>query len=848
MSALVVGSGAREHAILVALSRAASKPKLLCFGSANNPGVNAVCAATTVGKLTDSAAIVAFAKQHGATVAVIGPEAPLAAGVADALRAAGVPTVGPSQALAQIESSKGFALELLERHGVAGVPKFREFKSLDGAREYLEMLGEGNYVVKADGLCGGKGVKVAGDHLASIDEAVAYCEECLPHFVLCEKLRGEEFSVLSFCDGTHLAHMPAVQDHKRAYEGDQGPNTGGMGAYTCADGLLPFISQANMKAAEAINGACVRALKTELGELYRGVLYGGYMLTADKGVMLIEFNARLGDPECLNLLTLLDNSKTDFHHVCQAMASGGLDKIPVHFLPKASCCKYAVPEGYPEKPLKGGAIDLSGLKNPSMCYLGSVDKDKEGVLRGQGSRAAGVVALADDLNAAEAMAESEVSAIKGQLFHRTDVGTEALVSSRLKRMLALQAEHAPATGENRVVKIGVLGSTRGSSLQPIMRAISAGELPNVTIGCVLSNKKDSGILDRAKLHGLPSAHVPCKKGTDRATYDAMLTQQLEAHGCELILLVGFMRILSPEFCAKWRNRALNVHPSLLPAFAGGMDLEVHQAVVDAKATESGCTVHMVEEEVDGGAIVVQKKCKVLPTDTAATLKARVQPLEGPALCEAIASVASSIRLRSKRPSPTKEMEDGTAAMDVSDPQTVTRITYKSAGVDIDAGNALVDDIKPHAKGTMRPGSLGGLGGFGGLFDISACGFKDPILVSGTDGVGTKLLIAQQAGVHTHIGVDLVAMVVNDLVVQGAEPLFFLDYFATGSSRRTRPRRSSPRLRMAARRPAARWSAARRPRCPGCTRRGTTTSAALASARSSVRTSFPRWRISSVATF
>ena len=295
---LVVGSGAREHAILCALARSPRKPSLLCFGSANNPGVTAVCVADgmTVGKLTDAAAVTAFARERGATLAVIGPEAPLAAGVADALRTAGVPTVGPSAALAQIESSKGFAMELLQRHGVAGVPKFREFTSMDGVREYLNMLGEGNYVVKADGLCGGKGVKVAGDHLASIDEALKFCEECLPKFVLCEKLSGEEFSALSFCDGETLKHMPAVQDHKRAYDGDTGPNTGGMGSYSCADGLLPFLPQHALDEARAINGACVRALRRELGEQYRGVLYGGYMLTADKGCAAAAAAARRCPP------------------------------------------------------------------------------------------------------------------------------------------------------------------------------------------------------------------------------------------------------------------------------------------------------------------------------------------------------------------------------------------------------------------------------------------------------------------------------------------------------------------------------------------------------------------------
>jgi phosphoribosylamine--glycine ligase len=282
MKVLVVGSGAREHAITAALARSPQKPQLLCFGSNNNPGIAALCSGYGVGKITDPAVVVAFAQQHGAELAVIGPEAPLASGVSDALRAAGVPCVGPSQALAQIESSKAFALELLRDYGVAGVPEFQTFEGLDGAREYLETLGEGNYVVKADGLCGGKGVKVAGAHLANIGEALSYCEECLPKFVLCEKLQGEEFSLLSFCDGDHLAHMPAVQDHKRAYEGDKGPNTGGMGSYSCADHLLPFLSAEAVEKAQAINKACVLALKDALGEGFKGILYGGHARTGQR--------------------------------------------------------------------------------------------------------------------------------------------------------------------------------------------------------------------------------------------------------------------------------------------------------------------------------------------------------------------------------------------------------------------------------------------------------------------------------------------------------------------------------------------------------------------------------------
>ena len=218
----------------------------------------------------------------------------------------------------------------------------------------------------------------------------------------------------------------------------------------------------------------------------------------------------------------------------------------------------------------------------------------------------------------------------------------------------------------RVVRVGVLGSTRGSSLQPILDALGAAELGGIEIALVISNKKDAGILTRAAQHGLPWRHVPCKKGTPRAEYDAVVTSHLEAAGCEMLLLIGFMRIVSPEFCARWDHRALNVHPSLLPAHAGGMDLEVHQAVVDAKEASSGCTVHFVEAEVDGGAICVQKSCPVLPDDTAETLKARVQPLEGPALIEATLKVAQFCRDADAPPAEAAPAKKGRRAVIESD--------------------------------------------------------------------------------------------------------------------------------------------------------------------------------------
>ena len=224
----------------------------------------------------------------------------------------------------------------MKEYDVPGGPKYESFGSMDCVAEFLNELGE-NYVVKSDGLAGGKGVKVAGDHLHSHDEALAYCQELVDsggEFVIEEKFIGQEFSLMSFCDGDTLKHMPAVQDHKRAYEGDTGPNTGGMGTYSNANHSLPFLTDEDIDEAHAINMATARALKDKFDEGYKGVLYGGFMATAD-GVKLIEYNARFGDPEAMNVLPLLN---TDFIEICNGIADGTLDQIDVQFQNKATVC------------------------------------------------------------------------------------------------------------------------------------------------------------------------------------------------------------------------------------------------------------------------------------------------------------------------------------------------------------------------------------------------------------------------------------------------------------------------------------------------------------------------------
>jgi phosphoribosylamine--glycine ligase len=434
---LIVGSGAREHAIARALAGSPQQPKLLCFSNARNPGIVSLCSEYGLGSITDPAAVASFASRQQATLAVIGPEAPLAAGVVDALWAAGIPVVGPTESLARIESSKGFARDLLAKYKIPGNPFFERFTSLDGIEEMLEQYAN-RHVIKDDGLAGGKGVKVCGDHLLSIADSLAFCRELVEHghpFVVEEKVEGEEFSLMSFCDGRTLKHMPAVQDHKRAYDGDKGPNTGGMGTYTDVDHKLPFLSDEDILEAQAINERVAAALAEECSGPYQGILYGGFMATRD-GVKLIEYNARFGDPESLNLLTLLE---TDLLEICRAMVHQTLVDVDVRFSAKASVCKYVVPEGYPDAPRKGDEVRLpEKLPAGATMFLSAVDVNDEKLVA-TGSRTVAVVGTGDTLGDAEAICEQVVRQIPGPFFHRSDIGTDAAIARRIEHMKVVRS-------------------------------------------------------------------------------------------------------------------------------------------------------------------------------------------------------------------------------------------------------------------------------------------------------------------------------------------------------------------------------------------------------------------------
>ena len=435
MIILLIGSGAREHAIAKALNRASQEKSIYCLASNMNPGIAELCTEIKIGNYNDPEFVCKYANDIKADLAIIGPENPLEEGVSDDLWKHGIKVVGPKKHLAQIETSKTFTRNLLTEYNIPACPEYRTFSGMDGVKEFLSVLKD-DYVVKYDGLAGGKGVKVSGDHLSSHEEALNYCHKLVNNggkFVVEKKLVGEEFSLMSFCDGDTLKHMPIVQDHKRAYEGDTGPNTGGMGTYSDADHSLPFLTDEDIVQAQEINNATVKALKNKFADGYKGILYGGFMATAT-GVKLIEYNARLGDPEAMNVLSLL---QSDFLTICQGIVNGTLDRVDVRFSNLATVCKYAVPNGYPDKPVKGEPINLSNVKNQERLFYASVDI-KNGQLIEAGSRTAAVVGIANTISDAEKIAEKEISSLEGPLFHRNDIGTDQLIQKKVHHMESIR--------------------------------------------------------------------------------------------------------------------------------------------------------------------------------------------------------------------------------------------------------------------------------------------------------------------------------------------------------------------------------------------------------------------------
>jgi phosphoribosylamine---glycine ligase len=417
---LVVGSGAREHALLWKLAQSAMRPTLYC--APGNAGTSALAENVPL-RPEDVAGLTGWAAEHAVELTVVGPEAPLVAGIADAFAARGLAVFGPSRAAAEIEASKSWAKSLLKRHGI---PTARAAVADDAAtaRRHLDAYGL-PVVIKADGLAAGKGVTVAGTRL----EAEAAVDACLVagafgeagrRVLIEECLVGQELSVLAFADGETVVPMVPACDYKRVSDGDEGPNTGGMGAYA-PPGLATADLQARIE--REILAPTLAALAAE-GRPYRGVLYAGLMLTAD-GPKVLEFNCRLGDPETQVVLPLLDS---DLVAVALAVAHGGLAGAPVRWSRGAACGVVLASAGYPDQYASGQPIaGLDALPADALVFHAGTRRVDGRVLTA-GGRVLTVAATGPSLAEARARAYGVVDGIQFEGRHyRRDIAARELV-------------------------------------------------------------------------------------------------------------------------------------------------------------------------------------------------------------------------------------------------------------------------------------------------------------------------------------------------------------------------------------------------------------------------------------
>ena len=415
MKVLVVGGGGREHAIVHALAKSPKVDALWC--APGNGGISAEATCVDI-KATDVDAMVAFAKENAMDYVVVAPDDPLALGMVDALEAAGIPAFGPHKNAAIIEASKSFSKDLMKKYHIP-TAKYEVFTDMEQALAYVRSEGA-PIVVKADGLALGKGVVVA-QTLEEAEDAVRSMMgdkkfgEAGARVVIEECMTGPEVSVLCFVDGTHFSPMLSSQDHKRAFNNDEGPNTGGMGAFAPSPKYTPEIAQ---RCVDTIIRPTVKAMAKE-GRPFQGCLYFGLMLTPD-GPKVVEYNSRFGDPETQPVLSLL---KTDLMDIMLACTNGTLDQLDIQWSDGAACCIVMASGGYPASYKKGYAISgLDSVGKDVLVYHAGT-KLEGGKYYTNGGRVLGVTATADTLENAIAKAYDAVHGISFQDAHyRTDIG------------------------------------------------------------------------------------------------------------------------------------------------------------------------------------------------------------------------------------------------------------------------------------------------------------------------------------------------------------------------------------------------------------------------------------------
>tara|TARA_Y100000389_G_scaffold204832_1_gene260015 strand:- start:2739 stop:5375 length:2637 start_codon:yes stop_codon:yes gene_type:complete len=671
---LILGGGARERIIYKKL-----EGNNVSFYTGNNfSEVTSIC------------------NEKDISVVIPGSEAYLCAGITDYIlgETTNIEVFGPTKEQAMIEGSKNYSKIIMNELDLPTAP----FKYYESSSDLLDVL-EGcsneeisKIVIKYNGLAKGKGVYLPNNKeeaLKSVADLYNANKNNWEGIVIEDKLVGTEVSVMGFCNGYTCNLMPQSQDYKRIYDGDKGPNTGGMGAIS----PVSILDKSEIEKVQYHMNLVVRALN------YVGVLYAGIMKTS-KGIYFLEFNCRMGDPETQAVLSLLETDLLTIIKSCMRRCF-----ININWSDKYAAALVLAHKDYPYSKLEDKIlIEYNNLDKTVAVYDANVFSFNNRLYT-TGGRVTTLVSCSSSLQDSLINIYNNANKISYDgKFYRRDIGKNNV-----------------ANRSNRYPNIAVMGSGNATSIEKLL-------INTKSIKLFITNSSKSTISTKAANNGIPFVYLNFNSCKTKKQYYEKVVNILRLFDIDIVILSGFMHIV-PDILYN-EVHTINIHPSLLPKYAGMMDMNIHNAVIKNKDIFTGCTLHCVTGTVDHGRILCQRQLKIT-SENPAELKNKIQELEK----ECIYDYIKNYNVNKK-------------------------INYD---IDIDEGNAFVKDIK---------NNIADIGTFAAEYK-----YKDKIFGASTDGCGSKLDMANDYDFLNTIGIDLVAMNVNDILCGGCKPLFFMDYIA-----------------------------------------------------------------------
>jgi len=604
---------------------------------------------------------------------------------------------GPNKYQAKIEGLKNFSKDLMDTLNIPTslylyCPNIKSI--FRGNPPYDKLLFKGLPVLKYSGLAKGKGVYLPNTK----DEISPMLLELFKlgddGIIIEQRLYGTEVSVLAFCNGKEAILMPQAQDYKRIYDGDKGPNTGGMGAICPANILTP----------DELENVKINMNKIVKHLNYKGILYAGLMKTTTD-VYFLEFNCRFGDPEAQVILNLLDTNYCKLSDILLSCIDG--KEVEIKWKDQSAATVILSHIDYPTSKLEI-PVEIKYIQsiNPLIKIYESNVINKDNNKYTTGGRVMSVVSVDNTVQEALENIYNNIYKIAYDgIYYRKDIGCNNILIE-----------------SNNTMNIGVLASGNGTCIEKLLEQ-------HEFVKIIITNKSDAKVIEKAQKYKIPFFYLPQKTLT-KIEYYEKIVNVLRLYDIEFVILAGFMKIVPDIIFDEFFT--VNIHPSLLPKYEGLMDLTVHQAVIKNKEMFSGCTLHKVTDDVDKGRILMQKQYMIQDNETPESLKMNIQKLEKECIFEYV-NIYN---------------------------QAQSKIKY---GVNIKEGNAFVEELKKTNKE---------IGGFCANYN-----YKNLRLAASADGCGTKLDLANTYNKLDTIGIDLVAMNVNDLIAGGAIPLFFMDYIA-----------------------------------------------------------------------